>query len=156
MRNKICLPCLVIILIATLTSTLCKQEASVEKKLEHYIELELGKLEETYRLLDRFAEEIWPGWDNYNAIEVQMTFPNKVQVLVSPKKVQPLGFQSVRGREIFGKSLFINRANEIQKAITLHPSTPQEVWGDSSYDWKWVISCFLLRNQKGFSSSQKS
>jgi hypothetical protein len=87
-------------------------------KLENYIELELGKLEETYRLLDRFAEDIWPGWDNYNAIEVQMTFPNKVQVLVSPKKVQPLGFQSVRGRKIPGKFLFINRANELQKTVT--------------------------------------
>lgn len=118
MRNKIFWPYLVVILIATLSSTFCQREASVEQNLENYIELELGKLEETYRLLDRFAEDIWPGWDNYNAIEVQMTFPNKVQVLVSPKKALPLGYESVRGRSIHGKFLFINRANELQKNIT--------------------------------------
>jgi hypothetical protein len=64
------------------------------------------------------TEDIWPGWDNYNAIEVQMTFPNKVQVLVSPKKARPLGYESVWGRSIHGKFLFINRANELQENIT--------------------------------------
>jgi hypothetical protein len=47
-----------------------------------------------------------------------MTFPNKVQVLVSPKKALPLGYEFVRGRSIHGKFLFINRANELQKNIT--------------------------------------
>ncbi len=118
MRNKLLWPYLFVIFIATFSSTFCQRKASVEQKLAPYIELELGKLEETYRLLDRFSEDIWAGWDNYNAIEVQMTFPNNVQVLVSPKKTRPLGYESVRGRSIHGKFLFINRANELQKTVT--------------------------------------
>jgi hypothetical protein len=108
---------IIALIIVTSSSTFCQREAAVAQKLEDYVEIELGKLAETYRLLDRFAEDIWPGWDNYDALEVQMTFPNKIQVLVSPKKTQPLGYKSIRGRQIQGKYLFINRSNEIQKHV---------------------------------------
>ncbi len=56
-----------------------------ERNPDRYLEVELKRIEEAYRLLDRFAEKIWPGWDNFNDIEIRVEFPNNVQLMINPR-----------------------------------------------------------------------
>lgn len=86
--------------------------------LEPYIEAELFRLEETYRILDRYGRELWPGWKNYTQIPVKVNFPNGVILLVTPSRGQP-GFERVAGRTVFGKSVYINREN--QTSVEVRP-----------------------------------
>ncbi len=95
-----------------------KGNVSVEGKLEQYLEIELKRIEEAYRLLDRFAEKIWPGWDNYNEIEFRVRFPNMVHLLVNPRQAVPGGYEQLQGRTLRGKSIFINRKDELPLKIT--------------------------------------
>lgn len=90
-----------------------KGNVSEKGKLEQYLEIELKRIEEAQRLLDRFAEKIWPGWDNYNEIEFRVRFPNMVHLLVNPRKTVPEGYEQLQGRTLRGKSIFINRKNEL-------------------------------------------
>ena len=95
-----------------------KGNVSGEGKLEQYLEIELKRIEEAYRLLDRFAEKIWPGWDNYNEIEFRVRFPNMVHLLVNPRQAVPGGYEQLQGRTLRGKSIFINRKDELPMKIT--------------------------------------
>jgi len=78
---------------------------------EPYIEAELFRLEETYRILDRYSEALWPGWRDYADIPVQVDFPNGVVLLVTPQAVRQPGFKRLEGRVILGKAVFINTEN---------------------------------------------
>jgi len=91
--------------------------ATTAVPLESYIEAELFRLEETYRILDRYGEELWPGWTNYAKIPVKVNFSNGVILLVTPtSKTQP-GFERIAGRVIFGKSVFVNRRNQTSAEV---------------------------------------
>ena len=89
-----------------------------ETKLEQYLEIEFKRLEETYSLLDQFAEKIWPGWNNYNDIEFNVRFPNNVHVLVNPRGAVPEGYVAVQGRTVRGKSIYLNRKEELPIELT--------------------------------------
>jgi len=89
------------------------QSSDSKLKLEQYLEIELKRIDETYCLLERFAEKIWPGWDNYHEIEFRVRFPNNVHLLVNPRKDVPDGYKQVQGRALRGKSIFINRTEEL-------------------------------------------
>ncbi len=82
-------------------------------KLERYLEVELLRLEETYRLMDTFAEKIWPGWNNYPEVEFQVQYPNLVFLLVGPRDKIPEGYELVPGRAIRGKKIYLNRKEEL-------------------------------------------
>jgi hypothetical protein len=79
--------------------------------LEPYIEAELFRLEEAYRILDLYGEELWPGWTNYTAIPVKVNFPNGVVLLVTRSKPLP-DYERVPRRTIYGKSVYVNRKNQ--------------------------------------------
>jgi hypothetical protein len=90
---------------------------SHQVKIEPYLEQELLAIEETYRLLDLYANDIWPGWDNYKDIEIEISYPHKIQMLVSPKKDPPEGFELYPARKVFGKHVYLNRKDEISMLI---------------------------------------
>ena len=72
--------------------------------LEPYIEAELFRLEETYRILDRYAEELWPGWTEYAKIPIKVNFPNGVILLVTRQAVrQPGEDRLLRNRQHIDK-----------------------------------------------------
>jgi hypothetical protein len=97
----------------------CKNQGPVSTApLEPYIEAELFRLEETYRILDRYAEVLWPGWTNYVKIPVKANFPNGVILLVTPSGAQP-GFERIKGRLVSGKPVFVNRQN--QTSVEVRP-----------------------------------
>lgn len=84
-----------------------------DQKLEQYLEIELKRLEETYNLLETFAEEIWPGWNNYMDVEFQVQFPNLLFLIVNPRKEVPEGYELVPGRTVRGKDIYLNRQDEL-------------------------------------------
>ena len=88
-------------------------------KLEPYLEIELKRLEETYNLLDEYAQEIWPGWDNYNDVEFQVQFPNMVFLIVNPRDEIPEGYEKLADRTVRGKEIYLNRTEELP--IKLEP-----------------------------------
>jgi len=77
--------------------------------LESYVEAELFRLGETYRLLDRYGEELWPGWRDYVDVPVEVNFPNGVILFVTSQTKSPQDFERVAGRTVFGKNVYINR-----------------------------------------------
>jgi len=85
--------------------------------LESYIEAELFRLEEAYRLLDRYREELWPGWRDYVDIPVKVNFPNGMVLLVTPRSGGQRGFERLAGREISGKAVYISRQNRTSAEI---------------------------------------
>jgi hypothetical protein len=85
--------------------------------LEQYIEIELKRLEETYRLIDQLGESVWPGWNNHLDVEFRVQFPNQVHLLVNPRKKAPKGYEKIQGRTIRGKEIFINRQDKLPLAL---------------------------------------
>ena len=88
--------------------------------IEPYIQIDLLRLEEAYRLIDRYGETIWPGWKNDMEVEFQLQYPNLVFVTVGPRggKV-PEGYVEVPGRTVRRKKIYINRKDELP--IKLEP-----------------------------------
>ncbi len=85
-----------------------------ETKLEPYIELELKRLEETYRIMDTYSRKIWPGWNNYMEIEFRVQYPNLVQLIVGPRDNKvPEGYELVADRTLRGKKIYVNRRDEL-------------------------------------------
>ena len=87
--------------------------------LESYVEAELFRLEETYRILARHGEELWPGWKNYAKIPVKVNFPNGVVLLVTPQRDREPGFERIAGRKVFGKTVYVSRQN--QTSVEVRP-----------------------------------
>jgi hypothetical protein len=106
-------------IILVILSLSCQDRASrPAAPLEPYIEAELFRLQETYRILDRYAEELWPGWAHYAKIPVKVNFPNGVVLLASSSGAQP-GFERIKGRVVSGKRVFVNRQN--QTSVEVRP-----------------------------------
>ncbi len=82
-------------------------------RLEPYLEIELLRLEETYRVMDKFARKIWPGWKNYPEIEFGVQYPNLVFLLVNPRGKVPEGYEVVPGRTVRGRPVYLNRKEEL-------------------------------------------
>lgn len=85
--------------------------------LEPSIEAELLRLEETYRILDRYSEELWPRWTNYAKIPVKVNFPNGVILLVTPPSRTQPGFERITERSVFGKAVYVNRRNQTSAEV---------------------------------------
>lgn len=85
--------------------------------LESYLSIELKRLEETYRVMDRFAEDLWPGWNNYDEVEYRLRFPNLVDLLYNPRKEVPQDYVPIAGVKLRGKPVYINRSNEVRLKV---------------------------------------
>ena len=108
--------------LSVMLSFACREQGSRSAistaPLEPYIEAELLRLEETYRILDRYGEDLWPGWTNYAKIPIKVNFPNGVILLVTPSGAQP-DFERIAGRSVFGKAVYVNRKN--QTSVEVRP-----------------------------------
>ena len=93
--------------------TLGQAALFAQARLDPYLEIELKRLEETYRLMDKYAQTIWPGWDNYMEIEFQVQYPNLVFLLIGPREKVPEGYELVPGRTFRGKKIYLNRKEEL-------------------------------------------
>ena len=107
--------------------------ATTAVPLESYIEAELLRLEETYRILDRYGEELWPGWTNYAKIPVKVNFPNGVVLLVAPASRSQPGFERIAGRSISGKAVYVDRRNQNSTEVR-PPLSPQRGRGGAQIE----------------------
>ena len=97
--------------------------ASAAVPLEPYIEIELGRVDEAYTLVERFGPQVSPGWTNYLEPEFYVNFPNNVRLLVGSPDHAPEGFERVAGRSLHGKAVYINCKNEVPIKLTRLMST---------------------------------
>ncbi|MDH4197852.1 MAG: hypothetical protein OEW05_10620 [Candidatus Aminicenantes bacterium] len=80
--------------------------------------IELRRLEETWRILDALADEIWPGWTGYRDVPFLFEYPNGVRMLVGhPNPTDE--FAPVADVDIQGKKVYLDRSKE--NAIALKP-----------------------------------
>ena len=122
MRTKIAGHYLSLLALVGFLAGIPSSQGSQEQKptpLEQYLEIELKRVEETYRLLDRFAREIWPGWDNYHEAGFRIYFPNRVMLLVNPRKAVPAGYELLQGRTVGGKPIYLNRREQLPMEMKL-------------------------------------
>lgn len=92
--------------------------ARADFMLPDYMKIDIKRLEETWNILDQFAERIWPGWDNYRDIPFKYTYPNGMELLVGHDD-PPDTFELVEGFEVQGKKVYVDRTREI--ALELKP-----------------------------------
>jgi hypothetical protein len=77
------------------------------------VRIEIRRLEVLYELLDRHAQEIWPGWDNAKEIEFQALFPNRVRMIVNPKVEPGEAYRPAEGMTVNGREVYLDRTDEI-------------------------------------------
>jgi hypothetical protein len=85
--------------------------------LDRYMAVEIGRLEETQRLLARFAAQVWPGWDNYAQVEFRFRFPNQTELAVNPPAPPP-GFLPVRKHAGSCGPVYVDRRRQEPGALT--------------------------------------
>jgi len=112
-RNPFKLSPLWMAAVVAVLSVSCRDQGSAPVSsttpLESYVESELFCLEETYRILDRYSQELWPGWKNYAKIPVKVNYPNGVVLFVGPLPGGQPGFERIAGRTVSGKAVYVNR-----------------------------------------------
>lgn len=86
--------------------------------LEPYVQWEIERLERTYALLDSYARDIWPHWDDYLRYDVLVRFPNLVTLLVGPEK-PPEGCEPIAGVLVHGRPAYLNRTKALPIAIDM-------------------------------------
>jgi len=86
--------------------------------LSQVMMIELKRLQETWRILDQFADKIWPGWTGFRDIPFLFEYPNGVRMLVGhPRPTDE--FAPVADVDVQGKKVYLDRSKE--NAIVLKP-----------------------------------
>lgn len=93
------------------------QRAKEEGPIDPVIETELKLIKEVHKLLDKFADKIWPGWDGYKTLDFILRFPNRDVVIVTENERLPSRFKTVAGEVISGKAVYIDRTKELRGRI---------------------------------------
>ncbi|MDH5468881.1 MAG: hypothetical protein OEY25_15825, partial [Candidatus Aminicenantes bacterium] len=101
-----------IIVVTSILSLLVPLYSQSGYELPEVMKIDLKRLEETWNILDQFAEKIWPGWNNYREVPFRFSYPNGVEMLVGHPD-PPDSFELLSGMEIQGKKVFIDRHKEI-------------------------------------------
>jgi len=101
-----------IIILTSVLSLLIPLYSQSGYELPEVMKIDLKRLEETWNILDRFAEKIWPGWDNYRDVPFRFSYPNGVEMLVGHPD-PPDSFELLSGVEVQGKKIFVDRHKEI-------------------------------------------
>lgn len=75
------------------------------------LRIDLLRLEEAYNILDLYAHEIWPGWNNYDQIPILFVYPNGLKMLIGHPN-PPKGFSCLNGFNLRGKKIYIDKRNQ--------------------------------------------
>ncbi|MDP4175812.1 MAG: hypothetical protein Q8933_17680 [Bacteroidota bacterium] len=73
--------------------------------------IDLLRLEEVYSILDKHAQMIWPGWNNYRQIPFLFNYPDGVRILVGHPN-PPEEFKKIEELTFMGKQVYIDRSRE--------------------------------------------
>jgi hypothetical protein len=85
--------------------------------LPDYMKTDIGRIAETWNILDQYAARIWPGWTNYTSVPFLLEYPNGVQLLIGHPS-PPDGFEAVADAGPRGKTVHVNRSREIPLACS--------------------------------------
>ncbi len=112
--NKILGKRISLLLLAFFIAILCRLPSPLfaQPTLPDYMKTDLRRIEETWNVLDQYAEKIWPGWKNYADVPFHLHYPNGVQLLVGHPSPTD-GFELVPGIEPRGKKVYVDRRKEI-------------------------------------------
>lgn len=69
---------------------------------------EIMRVRETWRVLDRMADLVWPGWTGYDSVPFQFDFPDGTRLLVG-HPAPPDGFVLYDTTSLPGKRIYIDR-----------------------------------------------
>lgn len=106
--NKRALIVLVMLLAIIAESLPC---VMASEKLPLSLRIDLKRLEETWSILDQYAERVWPGWTNYRTIPFLFEYPNGVRMLVGhPDPTDD--FALLPGVEVSGRKVYLDRRHE--------------------------------------------
>ena len=94
------------------------QNAVAQDTLPAALNIDLTRIEETWNVLDQYANEIWPGWTGYADVPFLIDYPDGERMLVGHPN-PPEGFKALKDRQIRGKNIYVDSRNEIP--LALHP-----------------------------------
>lgn len=127
-----------------------------EKQLPKALKIDLLRLKEAYNILDLYAADIWPGWNDYDKYPVLFVYPNGLKMLIGHPN-PPAGFDSVNGLSLRGKKIYIDR--RIQNSDSLdYPLLIQENIDElenSYYDENKAITITLEKDKADQSAYDK-
>jgi hypothetical protein len=98
------------IVFAILTVIFAGQSAAADNStytLPAPVALELRHLEETYRVLDQVADQVWRGWKNYRDFPFSFHFDNGLVVLVGHPN-PPEGYELLPNVTVAGKTVHVD------------------------------------------------
>jgi hypothetical protein len=90
--------------------------AQTNYELPGYMKIDLKRLEETWNVLDQYADKIWPGWNNYREVPFRFSYPNGVEMLVGHPD-PPDSFELIEGFAVQGKRIHVDRSSEISLVL---------------------------------------
>jgi hypothetical protein len=86
--------------------------------LPEALRMDLKRVEETWRILDKYADQAWPGWKNYTEIPFRLDYPNGLSLQIGdPKKIGK--FKLVEGMTLRGKKIYLDDSR--LNSLTLTP-----------------------------------
>jgi hypothetical protein len=86
--------------------------------LSTVMRIDLKRLEETWKILDAYADKIWPGWTGYRDVPFLFEYPNGIEMLVGHPNPTDT-FAPVADFDVQGKKVHLDRSRE--NAIVLKP-----------------------------------
>jgi len=102
-----------------MASPLAQAAPAADGTLPDYVIRELSHLEETYRILDIAANEVWPGWNNYREFPFLLKYPNNLKVLVGHPN-PPAPFEKMPGLKVENMEVYAD-FSEVNTARVEYP-----------------------------------
>ena len=95
------------IVIICLINILLISTALSQSILPEALQMDLKRVEETWRILDKYSEQVWPGWKNYSEVPFRIDYPNGLSLQIGePKKIDK--FKLVDGITLRGKKIYLD------------------------------------------------
>ncbi len=89
------------------TNTMLFSTTFSQSILPEALQMDLKRIEETWRILDKYAEQAWPGWSNYTKIPIRLDYPNGISLQII--RPEPLGnFKLIEHVTLRGKKIYLD------------------------------------------------
>jgi 6-pyruvoyl-tetrahydropterin synthase len=79
--------------------------------------MDLKRVEETWRILDTYSEQVWPGWKNCSEVPFRIDYPNGLSLQIGePRKIGK--YKLVDGMTLRGKKIYLDDSRLNSLTIT--------------------------------------
>jgi hypothetical protein len=88
---------------------LLNSTAFSQNTLPEALRIDLKCVEETWRILDKYSEQVWPGWKNYTEIPFRIDYPNGLSLEIGePRKIGK--FKRIDSLTLRGKNIYLDNS----------------------------------------------